>query len=722
MPIRFLDEPQKKVESAIEGGLRIPEELRKKTGTVGEREGKITYLAPVGAPAPVPSQTTPRQFFEQGALVEGPANLAGLADLAINTIDPQRRGIAGGPPLKAPSDFGGAVREAMAARLGAARGRPIEPPQTGVEKLSQAAGAGIVETLPLSLLGGGATRPGLVAADLASGATGEMGRQMAEAGGAETAGQILFSLAGGLGPRTVLSASHRVARSAARLIPGMNVRAAENLAHQAFWADLNAADKTQRARALYLLDQEINKPFGWRTTEQILGDEFPVVSGRMAGAAKSGGVSGSTKLRGQNFPVDMSVPAYRKRIEDLREYNARATLDFGNQAFPVGHSTAATQRWQSELAQIRAQVKAAYDGIGDIQGLSTDKLDAAALWVTGHAGAEKANLLPKRQLRMIESYHPVDPDGNPLPPEVSFKQLQRLQSSIKNDIRIARRSGDRERAFYLTKLSDGVEATFADVAAAGGSSEVNALRRARDLRHMEGQLFNPKDPLNKVLGGESEDIGAAFTAYMNTAPRPATDLKRLEATIGQDPQAWAGVKRLVRDHVFGDNFSVMFGTEPGSTELVRSGTNAVIKNITKYREVIDTVYGPGSADNAMDFARRARDLATGESAKIQRFGAVRLDEPSDAAQAGTVAEIATWNPVRAGIRAAALAYGRLPDTQEEANMILGLAAFNPEIAKGFLERLPAREAMAWKTKVTRALALEGVRGAAGTEMGEGRGK
>lgn len=626
------------------------------------------------------------RFAAQGA-VRGAENLASLVDFMRSRFANEPADVPGfqrSVPLEAL--LSERVRGFGESRLG-----PRVEPEGFVERAVESGTAGAVETLPTLpaaffpggglLAAGPRAAAGTIArragADLASGVAGETARSVAEREGLGGVGQGVASMAGSLGTTGIAT---RVGQAV--LSPVRN-RTARSLARQALGREVR-----DRRRAIRLLQQEIDAPlFGRATTDQVLQGTDPGVVGIMKRTARSG-------LAGSDL---------RRRAAEIREFNTLAAAEEGRRAFPVGSPSNTTRAYQDLLRRTKDKVSRAYRGIGDLDGIPTTKIKAAAAFVATDAGDELSNLLPKRALRIIEGYGDT----------VSLRSLQRLRRSVAASVRKAQRRGDSERIFYLNKLADSLESTFDEVAELGGAREINALRRARLIRSIEAERFDPRDPLNQVFDPQIEDMGRAFDKFLRTDKAPTESLRRLRLTMGDDPEAWGGVQRLMRDRVFGEDFDLLLNVD--ADQLTRSGANRALKNLRKLSSEFDAVYGSGASRHAEDFIRRSRQLSKGVVGKVDEFavtGSNVSSQPASLQQVGVVADIARGDWTGAARRAFQMVSGRLPKTIEEADVLLAQAMVDPHLARGFLEELPAEAVDLWQRRARNFLSTP-ARSAAG---------
>lgn len=661
--------------------------------------GALYSLSKTGEKVPFDNPTaapSASQSFSRGVMVEGPANLAGLADMALNKLDPGRNAPPGATPIRERSDIAGTIRNSPTLN------KVFPQPTTPGGRLVQAAGAGVTESLPFAFLPGpGRAMAGAVMRDVSSGVAAEMARQVvAEAGGTPEAQQAIsigvgLTTAGGLGI---------AGRGASALGKRMSKPLAKVAADKAVMRSLGkVVDDPQLAKDL--LDKELYTPlFGRATPEQILQAKFPGVSGLV------------TK--------DTLSPAMRSQIDDLKRSNAAAASDFLNRNLPAGRVTAAQQDYINKLERIDAKVKKAYGSVdGDIEGLPTTKLDAAAAWVRQDAGEELKDFLPSRQLKVIDGYErevgyiaadrklkELVGGGSIKRRELSFKQLDRLDKSINNDRRMAQRAGNDQAVRYLNKLKDAVEGTYDDLARETGMEDVLALRRAKKIFSVKKGRFGEKDPLNQILGEEFEDTGKKFTTFLNNHPKPAPILERAMKTHGGNPEAVLGIKRLTRDYVFGEGEETIL--KDGL--LSPAGADKALKRLRHARSAFETVYGPGSAKNAEEFINRVKVLSSGKTAKVDRFSPVDVPKELDLEQAANVGEV-SYSIRRAAMRTFKYLTGRLPNNQSEVEKLMGVFATDNHAARGFLEALPVDQVNHWKAHTLRAMAREGIRGTAGTD-------
>jgi hypothetical protein len=680
------------------------------------KTGEKTFIAGnlVGEPSPT-------KAFLRGLAVQGPANLAGIADFPANRVTDAIEATTGTQGQLSRLNIGGRTEQALAAAMPSLANRP----QSGGGKLLQAAGAGITESLPFAAVGPelAAARAGSGLARLASrlgveavtGAGAEVSRQGVENLGGGPRTQAGASLVGGITGRSLLGLTGIVGRGAARMASaGIRERAARELAQESFREEVPEALKAASRKAL---QEEMTTPlFGRATTEQVLAE-----------------VSPGLKFSGE---VD---PALRAEIFQQNKANAEAARDFGSRMLPGGNPTAAVLEYESRLDKIAAKTHTAYAKVGNIEGMPIEPLDEAARTIRLEAG-KQLNWLPKDQLDIIDKFQrevgfvSAEIGSGPIiVREASFKDLQNLRSDLFEAGQKAAKSGEFRKAKFINTLTDAVEKVFDDVAEAGGSREVNALRKARAVVRATAAPKNAKDefkrlgdatrpgfkfreqhPLWKVFDGnlgDDADMAADYGKFLR-GRNVAVTLGRLKRSLGGNPDAWAGVQQLTRNEIFGENFEKIFDV---GGDLSKSGAESVLQTIAKKRSVIDTAWGPGTADNATAFVRRARQLATGSTTEIEKFSKLSVPDPHGLQAVGNVAEIGTKNMARAALRAFTTAFGRLPSTREEANQFLMKAIADPQLAEGFLRPLKPYEMVTWKRRAALAMGRELARSSAGVQ-------
>lgn len=657
------------------------------------------------------------RFALQGAGVRAPTNIAGLGDLLASGASLLSTGAA--PSGARATRFQDVTRETMSRLL------PVTEPQTGPERVAESVGAGITETLPTLLLPGGpltrtglrtmfggraaGARGGLAAAtglNLAGGATGEVAGGEVRAAGGSPAAQLVAALMAGASPVTIKGILQGVSRGKTALFPAPEVKTARatRIARQQLQTEVPAP---MLAEARQMLADAAKEPLFQRTTEQVLGERFPGVTG-LAKRVAADPIAG---------------PMYRQQINELDRLNAGAAKILAEQTFKGGPFPPIVQAYEKRLYGMKKAVETAYARVGELRGLPDDALRKAAAQVRLDTYPMATSLQPTELLEKIDFLRKRGTG-------VNLSELRQFDSLVsKTWFNDGKPLSLREQSL-IGMIDDAIEKTYDDVAAAGGGESVNALRKAIKLRRLQGTRFNPEDPLYHLFRGKWKpiDFDDAFESILKRKeipkgegsrtkiPDAVTTLSVLKRTLAGDPKAWAGVQRLVDRQILGPEYNLLF--EEG--KIAKGGANQALANLRKYREVVDVAYGKGAAENAIDWIGKA------ERAGTQRINLAQSaplpGESTLPQQLGGVAEVGSWNIRRALIRIVNIAIGRLPKTADEADQVFAGILFDKQIGRGALEPLPLEQIEPWKQRVGRWLARAGAeqvpRAAAGPFISE----
>lgn len=696
----------------------MPQILReKKTGRrfVRTPDGELVplalYRSGTGAAPTEAVETRPglSRFAIQGG-PQGAANLAGLADLLTQAVRPGRafdasRAALGLPatPESNPTRFADATRRALQGSLDRA-GFPYVEPANALERGTQAATAGVVETLPtLALPGGLASKAGALL-NLGSGAASEVAATEARAAGASPGVQLGAALLAGASPSTIRGIV-RGAASAKNLVapsPATRTAIAGELATTGLRGEIPEA---ALAEAQQMIDDAMAKPLFESTTEMALGDRFPGITGlaqRVAANPKAG-------------------PAFRQRVHELELRNAAAARAYTQAHYTEGSFPPVVQAYERELTRMQRIVEKAYLRAGEIHGIPDDSLRAAAARVRLATEPIATSLQPKEILQKI-AFVRKRGEG------INLSELRQLDSLVSKTWynKGVPLSGDEQR--FLAMIDGAIEKTYDEAAAAGGASNVNALRRAIKLRKLQGTRFNPSDPLFHLFKGNLQalDLDGAFTSILNRAeppkglsgrtkaPGPVESLRVAKTWLANDPQAWAGVQTMVDRQVFGPNFRNLYDAEG---KLSRAGARQVRENLRRLRPVLEVARGPGATDAALDFVD---DLERNAGGRINLQQSAPLPtEDKLVAQLGHAAGTLAWNRPRGLMQLAVYALGRLPKTAEESDQILAGLLYDKPLGRGALRPTSPAQAQAWQTRMqkwmarTQTAARQGPRAAAG---------
>ena len=641
------------------------------------------------------------RFAAQG-VARGVENTAGLADAVLAAAQPRvRLPVPDAPqaefvfPADAPTNLAGRARSAANRILG-----PRVAPETIGERVTESAAAGATEAAPFALIPGGGpaalARRG--ALEVGSGMLGEVARGEVEAAGGSRDAQLAASLAAGLGG----AAGGTLLGSAAQAVGPIRNATAARLTQRALGRKVK-----DRGQALALLRAEAEQPlFGRATLDQVLGEDFPGVAG-LAGRLARGDVGDDL----------------RAGVIRLRRSNAEAAEAFARNAFPGGRPAAAVEEFVSRLEKVSGSVDRAYRGIGTVD-VPVQKVKARAAEIAVEAGEELRPFLPRGVLKIVGGYGDT----------VSLDDIDRLRQRILAETEVARRGGKDRTVRFLNRLNDSIENTLDEVAAATGTENINALRRARGLSRLKQQRFGTdrrdrlggggsrrrQDPLNLLLRGEVENLQKGFASFLNRDPRTVEVLNRTRLTLGGNPQAWGGVQELMRAHIFGEDFGDLFRNVPGPARL--GGTRTIRKRLSRFGKEFDAVYGTGSTVQANRFLDRVDQLTSGQIARLDDTFAAGLNDRDGGAlaraQQAVVAFIADGNPRGAVSAAYHAVTGRLPSTLDEADRLMAQAIIDPTgVGRGFVEQLDSTALQNWQRRVQTFIG-QPVRATAGTVSGD----
>lgn len=566
-----------------------------------------------------------------------------------------------------------------------AQARTIGPsqPTSGINRVAESATAGIVETLPTLPLGAGAaTLPrvaGRAGLEMLSGAAGETAAVAADDAGSGGFGQFGASLAAGMLPGGIVG----VGRRAARRLPSQARKSAEREA--GIWLRETIGFK-QREAAISMLAAEAAGVDGIQLPPiQLLSD--------IADVERIGKTLTS-------MPGEAGADVYRKMVE-LRKANEVAAARIANELLPGGVADEAVAGFVKKAEQIRDEVSKAYAGVGNLTGIPTARIKLAAKNIAEEAGKEKADLLPKRVLSIIDKAY-----GD----SVDLASLRRLRSRIGNDAARAGRKGSREKVRYLAQLTDAIDRTLDEIAIATGTSDVRALQRATSVRRAEGVLFDKRNRAAKAML-EMEDSHKAFDVVLRSN-NPTEAIGKLRLIFHDTPEAWGGVQRLMRDKIIGENLENL---------ATSGGAKKARKLLHQNKKAFEAVYGPGSSRSADLFLARVEMMhrgVVGSPGQAAQQGSGNLKDitgPQFREQLSILGNVARNNWLEASFRLLARVNGTTPKSLTDLHTFMGQALVDPAFAKGLLESIPEREFPRWAAKVQRWGARP-VRSAVGTPI------
>lgn len=683
------------------------------------------------------------QFLAQGALIEGPSNLAGVADalrdaFSNKAVDRPDGGFdIESVPRTGPS-FSQRARSAGSGFVERNIG-PVTEPESFGERALQAGAAGVVETLPtLPLLAvpgiGQATAAaragkGLSAAGRALGGAvpkaaqraafeataasfGEIARSEAQNAGYGPTGQFILSLAAATVP---IAAARGVAvRIAPQVSRGVRQRQAKRLA-----AEVLGEEIEDRKEAIVLLAQEADKPlFGNASTSQVLNQRFPGVEGIARRVSRSGTAAS-----------DLRREVARSRFE-----NAQAAREFAETSVATGgRPGAAVTRFGEALDSIQTKVQRAYIKTGHLE-IPMRKIKAASAATRLDALDITDDLLPSKMMDLLDNAGET----------MDVQRLNKIRGRLLSMSRkLSKEGAEPQQVRYVDGLVASIDETLDEVAEIGGGEAILALRRANQIRRIEAERFGLTrqikvagrrktipNTLNRMLGGESEDLDKAFRKFLNSDPRTGEALQQAKLTLGDNPEAWKGVGELMNRQVFGPDFDLIFdinnpapfrGKEVAG---LRRGQLQAFKNLRRFEKEYDVVFGPGAAANARQFLRRTQKLGSGVIGRADEFlltGSSVGDAGERMKNASVLSSMMRQDRVGAGVAAWKLLTGRLPSSLTQADELLAKALADPATAKVFLEGLDANALLRWQRQADAALGNP-LRALGGTQGQDAAGK
>lgn len=613
----------------------------------------------------------------------GVGNIGSLADM-VGTALLQTIGVANPTPDLMETTFriaADAVANAIGIPTGSAR---VEPVSRG-EEFAAAAGRGVGETLPTLPLaaaavparlaqGVGVARSSLpVIGELASGVGGEVAATAAEDAGLGSKGQVAAGVLGSLAPGAIArGAAAGVRRIAAETLPAARRPVARRAA-----AEVIGAPISDRAEAIERLAREADAPFGRATTAQALEDVAP-------------------GIRDVEIQQARRIPDVGREVFAIRRESLAEGAEEFQKLFPAGAADDAVQGYRQAYDAIQTEASRAFKGVGDVQNIPTGALRQSWDEVVGESTKATEKFLPKEYLDLIDGYGDA----------TSLSELQGFYSRISNDLLEHEAKGTAKgvQARWLRKVRDGIEKTLDTAAEAGNAEDVNALRKARSLRRFQGDVFERKAELRAFL--TADDMQKSFRGIMN-AKNPLESLALLKKGIGDNPEALAGLQRLMRDHIFGTDFELLFhvGTDAdvAATSLGRAipqARRALSSETT--RKAFDLLYGEGSAANARKFVDRLAQVTSG------KVGTTATAAPTGIQVGRELYGLAAAYE-SGGLRGATVhalkKAGMVSPTNREIDAYVSRALVDPDFARGLLEEIPPKAVPMWADKVRKRLGV-----------------
>jgi len=561
------------------------------------------------------------------------------------------------------------------------RREDIAPRTTG-QRLAQAAVTGVTEsipTLPLAALGpaSGALRVGgRIGLDLLSGANSEVSRVVAEQLGAGPREQFAASLAGGFSPGALLGTAGAIGRRLPAQLGGRALRESKVRRTVGEIVGDRVSDRREAAEALR--KEAAEQPFGTQATPtQTLETIAPDLAPLEVSAIRD-------------------VPGVGKRLSAVKRAN-KATLQEKFDALnPEGVVATAQETARENLEVLSGKVKQAFTGIGDVQGV-----DGSALTATV---AELRTKFDEDILKKIAS--PLARIQKGEFQTTSLRRLENFEQALTQRIRVAVSSKRNVVAKALGDLKTSVASILDDVAEQGNSESILALRRAKDLRRLQGAVFENSSAMKFFM--KTDNLEDGILRVVRSGDKQ--DLDRLRLAVGNDPEAIEGIRQVLRNFVFGPVGFDSFAKKPERVvSLLRSPQTRSIAR------AYDFFFGPGSAKTAARFAERLRQVQLGRSGNA---AALAVKPGSGVAVAGDIIkDAATGSKLRAG----ALLLRRIgvndPTGDEIRTMLATVLEDNLTMA-ALLDELPPQLESLWRRTVRAKINRDVFRASAGVSGGE----
>jgi hypothetical protein len=632
--------------------------------------------------------------FGQGVvrgIAETPANIVGLVD-AISPIGRMKQAARRGPIQH--SNFSEALRPESGPLLGP------QNPQNRAGKIGVGFGSAVGESVPFLASGGAATpfalrrAAGTVAGNIAA----EAGRQTAETAGMGPFAQFVASVVTGGATQGVLAGGGAVAGAV-----NQQVRPSVRAAHtRAFAEEALRGNTPDPKEAIALLEGRLKKPlYGDPTLEQMLQESAPGL--RFAG------------------PVDAGQ---RRELLERAKNNAKAMQEFGSGMFPAGHVPAAQNQALIDINTKGLQSSGAYKQIAErqIEGIPVDRLDTASALIQERAyQTGTVDSLPTGIMDEIDKFERrgviLDSAGRQYTTgvrEANFQQLNELSKKIGRAQMFASAKKDAKQAEYLATLRDAVESTIKETAEATGNADLNELRSIASSAYRDKMtLIDPKrNPLAPILGSDpNESWDEAFKKFVGKHPKPAEEIGKVMMRFNGNEQAQAGIRRLVRDYYFGENFGKLLDNVGDQTDANLKG---IRERINRNPAILAAAWGEDAPRAAREFLDEVQRQSSGTNPRSLNMAPVA----GHLGQAGEVLrplDIGVMNKSRAIVHTFMLALNRMPTNQEEINKAWNVLMMDRKLGVAALKGIPKKEVPAWNARFRRAMVAQGVMGAIGVE-------
>lgn len=386
----------------------------------------------------------------------------------------------------------------------------------------------------------------------------------------------------------------------------------------------------------------------------------------LPGLASAAGRFGVNLVKGLRNSSKTAATAVRDANLDALE-EATDALFSGADSNPA----IAQSAFRKQAEQAAQKLDEAFAGVGNIQGIGTDRIKASAAAVMDDAQESQALGALYPWVRRIT---------RKMGGEADLQELRRLRSNLSRTIREKLR-GEGSNIRRASDMIAAIDQTLDDVAARTGTDDIEALHRALDMAKGNARRFGPDSVPAQLFDQFAEEgLNVGFHRLVVQSDRPVDALMALRNAVGDDPRAWAGVQRLVRDEVMGADLEKL-ATPASITAAWRK------LRTRKDRAIWEAAFGPGSADTARRFLVKVRELARG--------GQLPID--MTAPNAGIYGAVARMQLREAAYRALRAA-GSAP-RPVDTNRLIAEAANDPALARGFTEQLSKAEYAVWLRRV-----------------------
>lgn len=358
------------------------------------------------------------------------------------------------------------------------------------------------------------------------------------------------------------------------------------------------------------------------------------------------------------------------RSEQIRDTNLVALEEATDRLFRTSDPVDAQVAFRQRAEEAAAKLEEAFSGVGNVEGIPTARIKAAAQSIRDETlGEVKAAGALFPWLRNIEKKV-----GN----ETDLKTLRRLRSQLSRTIREDLR-GQNQKIKWASDLIGEIDGTLDDVAQRSGTQEIESLRRALELAKDNAKQFGGGSVAARLFEDfATEGLNEGFRRRVLNAPKPVEAFEQLRRSVGDNPQAQAGLNRLVRDEVLGNELQA-FGTP--------AGLSAAMRRLGKRRTgaLWEAAFGPGSRENAQRFLRTMRDLS--------RRGQLPTD--TSIPNTGIISSVMSANLSEAAFKAIRAVSGAAIPRPVDVRRLVTAAMNDPKLGRGFLEPLKRGDYDVW---------------------------